>query len=181
LAVTPWVLSEDGRIEGLLRVRLLRVDGTVVNEHAQACAVEVSFTGAHVRLSLDATRSAAPSAVLVLEVILETVAQARAATRRYLLSSTADLAPLRAVPETRLVVDTAPEGLKVRNAGDSIAVGVEVVDDRPVNNESWLTVDCGWFHLLPGEERSIAAASNGAAHEAPGLVVSAWNAPSVAT
>jgi beta-mannosidase len=90
---------------------------------------------------------------------------------RYVMSRTADLAPLLSLPRAELRVERAGDSLLLRNVGGPAALGVVIEDARPVDEPGWVTFSDNVLDLLPGEERRIVV--GGPSGE---LVVEGWNA-----
>jgi hypothetical protein len=83
---------------------------------------------------------------------------------RYVMTKAPNLEPLLDLPRTRVVAQTAPGGLLLRNEGDVTAVGVVLVGgDRTLFSDNVLD-------LLPGEEREIAVEG-----EPAEIVLEGWN------
>jgi beta-mannosidase len=97
---------------------------------------------------------------VLLDLTLSDADGAPGSTSRVPFSRTGDLAPYLDLPPTQVEVECADEGperwrLEVRNDGGAAAIGLSVLDDRPIEAPGWAEPSDGWFHLLPGERRSM--------------------------
>jgi beta-mannosidase len=119
--------------------------------------------------------------VLVLDVALDvepgTVPDGHLPAR-YLLTRATDLAPLGALPATRLETQRTATGLVIRNAGRVLAPDVHIALPTGPDGVPAVLLDDA-FHLLPGEEHQVEIAWRAVPREARQVTVDAWNAPAV--
>jgi beta-mannosidase len=170
-----WAWSIDGPHGSL------RVDAAVASLDGASLVAEGSWP---VGLPDDRPRCAGvlevalPEAVALLDLRLVDD-EAVLATNRYLVSGTADLAPLRSLPGAD--VDVAVEGtgdtwhITLAHRGGPAAVGLVVDDDRPVEAPGWAEADDGWFVLLPGETHEVRVRWADAPADGRRLRVHGWN------
>lgn len=97
---------------------------------------------------------------------------------RYLLTRAADLAPLLALPATRLETHWSATGVIVRNVGTVLALDVHLALPSGPDGVPAVALDDA-FHLLPGEEHQVAIAWRAVPADARQVAVDAWNAPAV--
>jgi len=103
------------------------------------------------------------------------------ALSRYLLSRTANLAPLLSATPTTLAVSVEPDQdqdrweISLRNTGSYAAFDVRLSDPRDVRQLGSVYFADNHVHLLPGEERSLAAEWVGVPAAERSVVVQAWN------
>jgi beta-mannosidase len=90
---------------------------------------------------------------------------------RYVMSRTADLAPLLDLPRTELRLERPSNKLSLTNVGDVAAIGVVLEDARPYDEPDWVVFSDNVLDLLPGEQRVIEV--DGPVGE---LRVEGWNA-----
>ncbi|NUT54584.1 MAG: hypothetical protein HOQ03_01195 [Thermoleophilia bacterium] len=90
---------------------------------------------------------------------------------RYVMTRTADLAPLLDLPRAELDLVADSNYRVLRNVSDTIALGIVLEDARPYDAPGWVTFSDNVLDLLPGEERRIEVA--GPVGE---LIVEGWNA-----
>ena len=92
---------------------------------------------------------------------------------RYVMTRTADLAPLLDLPPARLEVELDGGVLRLRHAGGPAALGVVLEDARPYERPGWLVLDDNVLDLLPGETRELAVSWRFG--EPGAILVEGWN------
>jgi len=94
-----------------------------------------------------------------------------AGANRYVMSRTADLAPLLELPRTTVEATRREGAVHLRCTGAVAALGLVLEDARPDGSEGWVTFSDNVLDLLPGDERRIET------HGPTGPVaVEGWNA-----
>ncbi len=161
IRATVFGWSNAGSLPGTrVDARLVELDGAVVaSEHwmldlpGDARAVAAGQVG----LSLDPSNDRP----VLLDLALAGEDGVPRSATRVPFSRTADLGPYVDLPRTRVVAECVDDGrdgwqLELRNDGGTAAIGISILDGRPVEAPGWAEASDGWFHLLPGEGRSIA-------------------------
>ena len=132
-----WGGREEVRVEVFGPARLVGLDGRVVAESARG-------------------ELAAPLGAFADDVFLLDLDGGR---NRYVMTRTADLAPLLALPRARIEVDSSlvaqSHKLRVRHVDGPAALGLVVEDARPYDAPGWLIFSDNVLDLLPGEERVL--------------------------
>lgn len=90
---------------------------------------------------------------------------------RYVMTKTADLAPLLDLPSADLSAERASNSLLLANDSDTAALGLVVEDARPYDEPGWVVFSDNVLDLLPGETRELRV--DGPAGE---LRIEGWNA-----
>ncbi|MBN2472396.1 MAG: hypothetical protein JXN59_16845, partial [Anaerolineae bacterium] len=119
--------------------------------------------------------------VFFLDLSLQDAEGASLSGSRYAFTTAQDLAPLLAVPPTRLSLArrAQPEGWRVAitNSGSQAALGIWLEDGRPAGAEGFASFTTNAIFLLPGEQATVMARWHAVPEVQRRLVVSAWNAP----
>jgi beta-mannosidase len=180
LTVTPWVVNDtDAPLAGTLRVRVLDVIGTWLDEASEVLTVagNAVVEGATARLAVGPARAA----VLVVEGRLDVDGHDPFVTRR-LLSSTADLEPLRRVPPAALHASPTADGdatfLDLSVDGNVAAVEIRIADARPVGWPERIGAAypaASGFTMLPGERRQVRVDWVDVPPDERRLRIDAWN------
>ena len=97
------------------------------------------------------------------------------AANRYIMSATADLAPLLDLHPARLEVGWEKDAVRLRHLGRPAALGVIVEDGRPPGGPGWAVFGDNVIDLLPGEACLLTVESRGVAIQALPLLVTAWD------
>jgi beta-mannosidase len=142
---TLWSLGTEERAVG----RFVAADGTAVAE----------AVGGELVAPLDAF----PTDVFVLDVRVGDV------RNRYVMTRTADLAPLLDLEPAALEVERVDDELRLRHTGGPAALGIVVEDARAYDEPGWVGLDDNVIDLLPGESTAIEVVGGGP------LLVEGWN------
>ncbi|MFA9445055.1 glycoside hydrolase family 2 TIM barrel-domain containing protein [Egicoccus sp. AB-alg6-2] len=173
-----WVSSRlEALPGGWVRASMHAVDGRMLARHD----VVVDVAGA-ATTEVAALRWPLPDAadtLFWLDLVLCDADGAVRATNRSLFATGDDLRSMRSLPAARLEVqrDASGRRVTVRNAGDTVAVGVTARDARAVTAAGHVRFRGGHLTLLPGESASIAVDWIGL-DAPPSLRVDAWNTAS---
>jgi beta-mannosidase len=121
-----------------------------------------------------------PTDLFLLDLVLHTSDHEAASGNRYLLSRTANLAPLHALPPTSLDAAWAPDGqdawrVSLRNTGGWLAPALLIEDGRPAGAPGWAVPEADLLTLLPGEGREVTVRFMDVPAEERRLLVSGWN------
>jgi beta-mannosidase len=105
------------------------------------------------------------------------------ATNRYVVSGTADLAPLLELPPASLEATrtTVDDGwlVELAHRGGPSGLGITLADERPIDVPGWAEPDDGWFDLLPGERRTVNVRWAEAPEAGRRLRIHGWNVDAV--
>jgi beta-mannosidase len=124
------------------------------------------------------------SDVFLLDLVLSLGDGGVASQNRYVMSRTADLAPLLHLEPAEVVVDADTSNdevwrLRLRHAGGPAAVGLVVEDDRPTDTPGWAVLGDNVLDLLPGEARTVDVEWRDAPQHERRLLVAGWNVEAV--
>jgi beta-mannosidase len=184
LPVEAWAWTEGARREAVIRLSVTDASGRSLATAEISTLLDPDAVAGPHRVSLGLRAS--PETVVCLDAWLDTpdggtVHDGDQALHRYLLTRAEDLGPLLRAPTTTLKVAAGADGhLEVRNAGPTLAIGVEperLPDDASGVPAVALT---GPLHLLPGESATIAIAWRGVAAPERRCLIRAWNSEPVA-
>ncbi|HET7027970.1 MAG TPA: glycoside hydrolase family 2 TIM barrel-domain containing protein [Candidatus Limnocylindrales bacterium] len=184
IRVTAWAWSTVGQRTMTITARLLEMDGTVaVTETWNATLASDGRAGRLGELELRLDAGDARPILLDLSGDGDEVSS----SLRVPFSRAGDLAPFLDVPAAAVEADCdadcgTPEGdrwrVGITNVGPIAALGLMLVDDRPIGADGWARAADGWVHLLPGEQRSFDVRWDGAAVEGRRLRIAGWNVDS---
>jgi beta-mannosidase len=165
--------ATDTLVGGTLEIAWFAADGTRMGPMQREVTLAPAAT---TRLGSIAMRSSSPIAgnLVVLELRLG------GASSRYLFSTTADLAPMRSLATTRLVVERrdADDGawdVVLRNTGEWLALLVRIEDARPYGAIGWALPGDDGLLLFPGEERTVRVDWEGVPAGERCLRIGGWN------
>jgi beta-mannosidase len=101
------------------------------------------------------------------------------AGNRYLMSRTADLAPLLALEPAQVRVDVehaaGTSRLELRHAGGPAAPALVLEDARPPGTPGWAVFEDNVIDLLPGEARTVQVTWREAGSESRAVLLGGWN------
>jgi beta-mannosidase len=98
---------------------------------------------------------------------------------RYAFTNTGNLAPLLTLPSTQITVQQTMQGdtwiCEIANTGAQTAFGVWLADSRAVGAPGYVYFNDNYFHLFPGEKRTIQVNWEGIAPAESQLTIEGWN------
>jgi beta-mannosidase len=176
-----WVSNPTGREfrEALLKVRIVAASG--ICYHQETRTVRIAGTGTiplrQVRVPLPPSKEP----VFFLDLSLSEPDGSFLGHNRYVFSSTEDLAPMLAVPETSLEVVPSEDGdsweVSLANTGSWAALFIRLEGDRSVQAGGYAYFDRNHFCLFPGENQAVFVKWAGIPPEERRLAVAGWNTP----
>ena len=178
LPISVWAWSLDPSLRrGVVEWRVLTVDGSSVEEHADA--VDLSG-GRPVRAGGRTTVElrVRPS-FFFLDLRLADGAGRVRGSNRYLFSGSDDFGGLLDLPRASvdIAVREAAGGsqLDIRHTTGPAAIGLFVEDARSIESAGWAELEDNGFDVLPGERRSVGLRWADAPDEGRCLRISGWN------
>jgi beta-mannosidase len=176
VAVVAW--SRDGTMtDGEVTASVVGVDGAIGGKRSAMVDLRGGSPVTAIEAELAAPRDLGD--LVVLDLALRDPTGSRVATNRYVLARGADLAPLLDLaPATLAITRTGTADawcLGLENAGGVAAIGVDLADDRPIDEPGWAEPADSGLILLPGERRTIAVRWADAPADGRRLRVDGWN------
>jgi len=176
VAVVAW--SRDGAVvDGEIVARLVGVDGATRGGRSAT----VDLRGGSPVTAIDADLPAPPDLgeVLVLDLHLRDAMGSIVAANRYVLARGSDLGPLLDLPPATVAITNTETAdawcLGLENTSGVTAFGVDITDDRPIDEPGWAEPAEGSLILLPGERRTVAVRWADAPDDGRRLRIDGWN------